>query len=159
MGHMHTGQPGSGHTHSGSSAATHAQRSFDQVKSILGKLDRNIDAARSRRLHDHTPGNLAPAPLRNGQPASAGANAPALNNAASESAVPSGLNAIIGAPKNQNTMIGTGSANSNVPASPKPAQAAGGMDTPTNTNLPRSPFGRATPMRIPRPNSGPMTGT
>ncbi|MBY0311064.1 MAG: hypothetical protein K2W85_03245 [Phycisphaerales bacterium] len=26
------------------------QRSFDQVRSILGKLDRNIDAARERRL-------------------------------------------------------------------------------------------------------------
>jgi hypothetical protein len=28
-----------------------SQRTFDQVKSILGKLDRCIDAARERRLH------------------------------------------------------------------------------------------------------------
>lgn len=40
-----------------------SQRSFDQVKSILGKLDRNIDAARSRRLQDHTtPPAAAPVP-------------------------------------------------------------------------------------------------
>jgi hypothetical protein len=30
-----------------------SQRSFDQVKSILGKLDRDIDAARERRLQRH----------------------------------------------------------------------------------------------------------
>ncbi len=35
-----------------------SQRSFDQVKSILGKLDRDIDAARSRRLGD------GPSPVR-----------------------------------------------------------------------------------------------
>ncbi len=35
--------------------STHSQRSFDQVKNILGKLDRNIDAARQRRLQGPTP--------------------------------------------------------------------------------------------------------
>ena len=29
-----------------------SQRTIDQVKSILGKLDRNIDAARARRMQD-----------------------------------------------------------------------------------------------------------
>lgn len=33
-----------------------SQRTFDQVKSILGKLDRDIDAARERRLQQrHMP--------------------------------------------------------------------------------------------------------
>ncbi len=42
---------------------THSQRSFDQVKNILGKLDRNIDAARARRLQGPTPvPAVAPAP-------------------------------------------------------------------------------------------------
>lgn len=41
-----------------------SDRTFEQVKSILGKLDRNIDAARARRLHDH-----APAPARVPTPA------------------------------------------------------------------------------------------
>lgn len=34
---------------------SNSQRSFDQVKNILGKLDRNIDAARQRRLQGPTP--------------------------------------------------------------------------------------------------------
>lgn len=38
-----------------------SQRTFDQVKNILGKLDRNIDAARERRLQ--TPGRTAPIPM------------------------------------------------------------------------------------------------
>lgn len=41
-----------------------SQRSFDQVKSILGKLDRDIDAARNRRLGDApVPTRSAPQPL------------------------------------------------------------------------------------------------
>lgn len=40
----------------------HSQRSFDQVKNILGKLDRNIDAARQRRLQGPIP-IAAPIPL------------------------------------------------------------------------------------------------
>ncbi len=38
------------------------QRSFDQVRSILGKLDRNIDAARQRRLQVAPAGGMMPAP-------------------------------------------------------------------------------------------------
>lgn len=62
-----------------------SQRTFDQVKSILGKLDRDIDAARERRLQQRlmpaaaiaqpagfipaaTP---APAPMRPAAPAPA----------------------------------------------------------------------------------------
>lgn len=40
--------------------SANSQRSFDQVKNILGKLDRNIDAARQRRLQGPTP---VPAPI------------------------------------------------------------------------------------------------
>lgn len=44
-----------------------SERAFDKVKSILGKLDRNIDAARERRLQGTRvpppkPGSLAPQP-------------------------------------------------------------------------------------------------
>lgn len=39
-----------------------SQRTFDQVKSILGKLDRDIDAARERRLQQRL------APLVQGAP-------------------------------------------------------------------------------------------
>lgn len=87
-----------------------SQRAFEQVKSILGKLDRNIDAARSRRIQDHTtaPSSVPPTP------------APSLQN-----------NVVIGG-------------NQLIPP-PKPAAPA-----PNG----RSPFGRATPMRLNRPSSG-----
>jgi len=41
-----------------------SQRSFNQVKSILSKLDRSIDEARQKRLHidDPTPPPPSPAP-------------------------------------------------------------------------------------------------
>ena len=44
--------------------SANSQRSFDQVKNILGKLDRNIDAARQRRLQGPTPHPVAaPIPI------------------------------------------------------------------------------------------------
>jgi hypothetical protein len=46
---------------------SNSQRSFDQVKNILGKLDRNIDAARARRLQGPVPAPAAatiPAPVQ-----------------------------------------------------------------------------------------------
>ena len=44
--------------------SAHSQRSFDQVKNILGKLDRNIDAARQRRLQGPLPTAAAiPVPI------------------------------------------------------------------------------------------------
>jgi hypothetical protein len=39
-----------------------SQKAFDQVKSILGKLDRNIDQTRQRRLGDPAPRQPVPAP-------------------------------------------------------------------------------------------------
>jgi hypothetical protein len=41
-----------------------SERTFDQVKSILGKLDRNIDVARSRRLHEDSPVPVPSTPVR-----------------------------------------------------------------------------------------------
>jgi len=69
-----------------------SQRTFDQVKSILGKLDRDIDAARERRLQQRLipvasaaqpagfiPSTAVPPPMRTVapvQPASLPANDP-----------------------------------------------------------------------------------
>jgi hypothetical protein len=39
-----------------------SQRTFEQVKSILGKLDRDIDAARQKRLQTRTPQPIPAAP-------------------------------------------------------------------------------------------------
>lgn len=51
-----------------------SEKSFNQVKSILGKLDRNIDQARSRRMH-----GTAPTPMQSpAAVAAAAAAAPAL---------------------------------------------------------------------------------
>jgi hypothetical protein len=44
-----------------------SQKAFDQVKSILGKLDRNIDQTRQRRLGDPAP-RLPVAPVHNTSP-------------------------------------------------------------------------------------------
>lgn len=40
-----------------------SQRAFDQVKSILGKLDRDIDAARARRTQDPVAPSTVPASI------------------------------------------------------------------------------------------------
>lgn len=96
-----------------------SQRAFDQVKNILGKLDRNIDAARSRRISDgmdKTPMSLPSAVA----PVPAPASAPINGQAA-----------------------------------PIPAPSLNPGTAPSTPG--RSPFGRATPMRIQRP--GNMTGT
>ena len=52
-----------------------SQRTFDQVKNILGKLDRNIDAARARRMQAPTPNTPianagGPIPISSAQPIS-----------------------------------------------------------------------------------------
>lgn len=60
-----------------------AQRSFDQVKNILGKLDRNIDAARQRRLQTGPP-----APIAAAQPAPIPAPTPAPSRPAFNSPTP-----------------------------------------------------------------------
>jgi hypothetical protein len=46
-----------------------SQRSFEQVKSILGKLDRDIDAARARRLQNRPTAGLPPAAVEPPSPA------------------------------------------------------------------------------------------
>lgn len=45
-----------------------SQRTFDQVRSILGKLDRDIDAARQKRLQTRMPqpAPIAPSPAMPG---------------------------------------------------------------------------------------------
>lgn len=49
-----------------------SERAFDKVKSILGKLDRNIDAARARRLHGTPAPSPIPSPAVQAIPAPAG---------------------------------------------------------------------------------------
>ena len=57
-----------------------SQRTFDQVKSILGKLDQRIDALRERRTSDVIPMPAAPvatpAPMQAPKPAPTPAPAP-----------------------------------------------------------------------------------
>lgn len=53
-----------------------SKHAFDQVKSILGKLDRSIDAARARRLDGSRAPSPAPAPAP--APAAAPMAAPTL---------------------------------------------------------------------------------
>lgn len=54
-----------------------SQRTFEQVRSILGKLDRDIDAARARRLQTrHSPMPMAATPMAAVVPAPAVMAAP-----------------------------------------------------------------------------------
>lgn len=94
-----------------------SQKTMDQVKSILGKLDRNIDAARAKRMQDR------PAPT----------NGVALTN----TSAPGPLSATPAPIPVSSTTI--------------PATA------PVNPN--RSQYGRATPMRLIRPQPLNNTGT
>jgi len=55
-----------------------SKHAFDQVKSILGKLDRSIEAARARRLDRSRP----QAPAATPAPATAPSAAPSLSPAA-----------------------------------------------------------------------------
>ncbi|MFG0285765.1 MAG: hypothetical protein ACF8R7_15220 [Phycisphaerales bacterium JB039] len=45
-----------------------SERTFNQVKEILGKLDRSIDQARQKRLHGDTPPDEQPASDASGDP-------------------------------------------------------------------------------------------
>lgn len=126
-----------------------SQRAFDQVKSILGKLDRDIDAARARRLHDHTP--HAPGAASAAGPASA--HSPSPNPGATQAPAPSTQAPSSPSPSPAPTLTPT--------LNPTPAMphhtGAGKPGVAPAANPPRSPFGRATPMRISRPSG--MTGT
>ncbi|MGQ0629343.1 MAG: hypothetical protein ACT4PL_14745 [Phycisphaerales bacterium] len=93
-----------------------SQRTIEQVKSILGKLDRNIDALRERRLGDPA----VPTPvLRPVPPAATPGFGPATNY--------------------NDMLIGRAAAQ----AAPLPTPAA--MPAPA----PKSPYGRAQPLRSP----------
>jgi hypothetical protein len=110
-----------------------SQRAFDQVKAILGKLDRSIDQVRERRI-----GGPAPRPAVAAAGAVGGASYSGVNP----------LNSFIGKATQAvgpNTFIGTGSAPAT--ASPAASPAAEPM-----TDLPTSPpsaskWGRAQPIR------------
>lgn len=158
MGHVNAGQSGPGNSSHGPTFTGNGQRSIDQVRSILGKLDRNIDAARSRRLHDHLPAHSPNTTVPMGGAGGVQPQSPVPAHAAQTSNANAGLNAIIGAGKPGGTTATPQPAQTPAAAA-KPAQAAGGMTTPLPPPATRSNFGRATPMRIARPNQGPMTGT
>lgn len=66
-----------------------SDRSFEQVKSILGKLDRNIDAARARRLHDGSPAPARSSMSNQPVPHAAAVLAPPVMTPPSPSPVPS----------------------------------------------------------------------
>lgn len=101
-----------------------SERTFEQVKNILGKLDRNIDAARARRLHDDTPPGVM-----HGRPAAIGATQPTPPSTAHSAP------ALIGGstPQTSNSSHST----PHVPAKPPMPSKSG--------------FGRARPLR---PNGG-----
>jgi hypothetical protein len=100
-------------------------KAFDQVKSILGRLDRNIDAARAKRL--------TPAVLPNATPVAS-------------SPLPGGID--------PGQLIGE----SQTPSPSIPIIGVNPPNTPGGPTPPgRSPFGRATPMRITRPSG--LTGS
>lgn len=98
-----------------------SQKAFDQVKSILGKLDRNIDQLRERRT-----GGPLPRPATLG-PAT-GYTSPAAD-ALSRPATTVG----------PNTYIGQGSTNANATNNTQPSPA---VTPPSN-----SKWGRAQPIR------------
>ncbi len=56
-----------------------SQRTFDQVKNILGKLDRNIDAARARRMQPRPAAPVPSAPLIPPPTSVVSAGQPSLN--------------------------------------------------------------------------------
>lgn len=68
------------------------QRSFDQVKSILGKLDRNIDAARARRTQDRALPVVLPTAITAAPPA------PAMPGPVTATAASSSTQAVPGLP-------------------------------------------------------------
>lgn len=102
-----------------------SQRTFDQVKNILGKLDRNIDDARARRMQDRLPNQPAMASLPTATPSAPPMPIPMPTSNAGPGAL---------APL------------------PQPVPT-------TNGTSPRSPFGRATPMRVNRPTPLNNTGS
>lgn len=97
------------------------RRSFHNVKSLLGKLDRSIDEARSRRLGDPVPSASSPSPE--------GAD---------------GLETVIGRSESNGS---DSAANAGSRASGNGASA--GSNTPAQPSPRRSMYGRAKPLRRP----------
>lgn len=103
------------------------QRSFDQVKSILGKLDRNIDAARQRRTQVRPPTPAAPIPPVSSTDANQLIGLPSTPRPAAQPAAP-------------------------VPQAPGTPAATG----PGSVVNGRSIYGRAQPLRPTSPNPPPL---
>jgi hypothetical protein len=103
-----------------------SEKTFQQVKAILGKLDRSIDSLRAQRTGD-APGRDAAA--NTAQPASTFPNGNALVGDSS-------LHQTVGQPA---IARAAGSTIASPSASPALGNAA--------FNRPASPFGRATPIR------------
>ncbi|MEM1072111.1 MAG: hypothetical protein AAGB48_08085 [Planctomycetota bacterium] len=102
-----------------------SQRTINQVRSILGRLDRSIDEARQRRLHGDEP---EPAIGSEGHRAAADTNAPERPGTSAAS--------------------GSGHASSNGSTHRQPTEASPPPVGPKRAS-PRapSPFGRAKPLR------------
>lgn len=100
-----------------------SQKAFDQVKSILGKLDRNIDSVRQRRMGD-------PVPAR-----------PVTQAIASGTQV-NGTPGVLG--PTLNTVVGGGSGSA--------TQAAVPAQAPVN-HVSKSGYGRAQPLRSSHPEA------
>ena len=100
-----------------------SQKTIDQVKNILGKLDRNIDALRERRLGD--------GPVGGTRAAFAGIGGASIGQSNLPAAQPAGFAA---QPDFGSILIGR----STVPAPTPPPAATAAADA-----RPRSPYGRA----------------
>lgn len=106
-----------------------SEKTFQQVKAILGKLDRSIDSLRAQRTGD-APGRDASA--QPAQPSAGFASASPLNQTVGQPAGPSS---------------GTGSPSAMPAASQPTLIGASNAQTSPAFNRPASPFGRATPIR------------
>ncbi|MCU0689655.1 MAG: hypothetical protein MUE97_07950 [Phycisphaerales bacterium] len=103
-----------------------SQRTFNQVKGILSKLDQRIDTLRSARLNDRLVGG---SPVT---PATAGAGT--VTGSTFVGSIP------------MNTTIGTGSVGKAATPAASTAATNASANTPAN-NAAKSVYGRATPIR------------
>ncbi len=107
-------------------------KTFDQVKSILGKLDQRIDALRSQRITGQSPAPAAPAV----QPTASGAaRADAMTDGPN-------LSTVIGASSHDRVNAPTPAKPTTTPPGPIPM-----ADATPRPNATQSKYGRATPLR------------
>ncbi|MFN0010645.1 MAG: hypothetical protein ACKVS8_03270 [Phycisphaerales bacterium] len=116
-----------------------SQKAFDQVKNILGRLDRNIDSLREQRTggSPNTTGSGAASNGATGHGPGNGQHGPVTNGVASPALVSGprfAADQLIGLPK-VTPPSGPNGTQPLTPFSPQPNQA------------PRSPWGRAQPLR------------